>query len=81
MNANPNGSSKTSQHVQNNHIVLSTHDAHHSGGSEGRPTNLRLWHALTTMARARFSRYPNPAASHWVHQQYLLKGGQFAKSK
>ncbi len=47
----------------------------------GKPTNERLWHALTLQARARFAKYPSPAASAWVHQQYTQKGGQFVKVK
>jgi hypothetical protein len=32
-------------------------------------------------ARAKFRTYPSPAASHWVHQQYVQQGGQFVDSK
>lgn len=80
MNANPNRSAKTQARVQTNHIVLSTHGGDHQGGSEGEPSNPRLWHAIVTMARARFAKYPSPAAAHWVHQQYVLRGGQFIQA-
>jgi hypothetical protein len=65
---------------QQGHAVLSTHDRAHQGGSAGEPSNPRLWNAITTMARARFAKYPSPAAAHWVHEQYVLKGGQFVQS-
>lgn len=41
------------------------------------PANPKLWHAIVTMARAKFRVYPSPAAAHWVHDQYVKKGGQF----
>lgn len=41
------------------------------------PSNPRLWHTIVTLARAKFRIYPSPAAAHWVHQQYVQKGGQF----
>lgn len=80
MRANPNNSRKTVERVQNNHVVVSTHSSAHKGGSEGEPTNPKLWHAITTMARAKFAKYPSPAAAHWVHEQYIKRGGQFKKS-
>lgn len=42
-----------------------------------KPANEKLWHAIVTMARARFRVYPSPAAAHWVHATYVQKGGQF----
>ena len=48
------------------------------------PSNEKLWATITVMARSKFHPYPSPAASHWVHQSYTDKGGQFidtAKNK
>lgn len=45
------------------------------------PTNQRLWDLLVQRAKHRFNTYPSPAASHWVHQEYVNAGGQFAKSR
>lgn len=42
-----------------------------------KPANEKLWAIITTMARAKFSTYPSPGASAWVHKQYVQKGGQF----
>lgn len=43
------------------------------------PTNPRLWKLIVLQARMKFKKYPNPAASHWVHEQYVKHGGQFAE--
>ena len=32
------------------------------------------------MARAKYSSYPNPGASAWVHKRYLQSGGQFIET-
>lgn len=56
-------------------------DKAHQSGSQGKPANPKLWHAITLQARARFATYPSPAAAHWVHSQYVLKGGQFITPK
>ena len=45
------------------------------------PTNPRLWNLITTQAKTRFSKYPSPAAAHWVHSKYVQLGGQFVDSK
>lgn len=42
-----------------------------------KPANLKLWQMIIAQARAKFSTYPNPAASHWVHQKYEQSGGKF----
>lgn len=42
-----------------------------------KPANDKLWSAIITMARARYNVYPSPGASHWVHSEYVKKGGQF----
>lgn len=41
------------------------------------PQNQNLWHMLIAQARAKFAKYPSPAASHWVHEHYLKSGGKF----
>jgi hypothetical protein len=45
------------------------------------PSNQRLWDLLIARAKHRFNVYPSPAASHWVHQEYVNAGGQFVKSR
>lgn len=45
------------------------------------PSNQRLWDLLVMRAKHRFNTYPSPAASHWVHKEYVNAGGQFAKSR
>jgi hypothetical protein len=45
------------------------------------PTNPRLWNLITTQAKTKFSKYPSPAAAHWVHTKYVQLGGQFVDSK
>jgi hypothetical protein len=34
---------------------------------------------IIMQAKARFATYPSPGASHWVHDQYIKHGGQFAE--
>ncbi len=34
---------------------------------------------LVAQARAKFAKYPSPAASHWVHEHYLKSGGRFTE--
>jgi hypothetical protein len=41
------------------------------------PKDAHLWQMVIAQARARFSTYPSPGASHWVHEEYVKKGGQF----
>jgi len=53
------------------------HKDDHSTGHKV-PTNQRLWSMIIMQAKARFSKYPSPGASHWVHDQYIKHGGQFA---
>lgn len=81
MRANQNNSSKTRVVQQMGHPVVSTHDRAHKGGSAGSPAAPRLWQAIVLQARARFPKYPSPAASAWVHKQYVLHGGQFIQAK
>lgn len=42
-----------------------------------KPANEKLWQMLIAQAKAKFSTYPNPAASHWVHKNYEQSGGKF----
>jgi len=44
------------------------------------PANEKLWKLIVTQARAKYTNYPNPGASHWVHQQYLKHGGRFIET-
>lgn len=45
-----------------------------------KPANEKLWAIITMQARAKFSTYPSPGASAWVHKQYVMRGGQFIDS-
>lgn len=42
-----------------------------------KPANPKLWAMIVAQAKAKYSNYPNPGASHWVHEQYLKHGGKF----
>jgi hypothetical protein len=42
-----------------------------------KPANEKLWAMIIAQAKAKFSTYPNPAASHWVHTKYEQSGGKF----
>jgi hypothetical protein len=44
------------------------------------PANEKLWAMIVTQAKAKYTNYPNPGASHWVHQQYLKHGGRFIET-
>ena len=35
---------------------------------------------VIAQAKAKYSTYPNPAASHWVHERYVQSGGKFIDS-
>lgn len=45
------------------------------------PANPRLWNLTVTQAKQRFSKYPSPAAAHWVHSKYVQMGGKFVQSE
>lgn len=45
-----------------------------------KPANEKLWAMVIAQARAKYSTYPNPAASHWVHEKYVQSGGKFIDS-
>ena len=35
---------------------------------------------IVAQARAKYSSYPNPGASAWVHKRYVQSGGQFIET-
>ena len=35
---------------------------------------------IVAQARAKYSSYPNPGASAWVHKRYIQSGGQFIET-
>lgn len=41
------------------------------------PTNPRLWNIVVMQAKAKFHKWPSPAASHWAHEKYKQLGGRF----
>ena len=41
------------------------------------PINPRLWKMIVLQAKMKYKTYPSPAASHWVHDQYINHGGRF----
>lgn len=43
------------------------------------PANPRLWKMIILQAKMKFKKYPSPAASHWVHDQYINHGGRFVE--
>jgi hypothetical protein len=45
-----------------------------------KPGNEKLWAMIIAQAKAKYSTYPNPAASHWVHERYVQSGGKFIDS-
>lgn len=45
-----------------------------------KPANPKLWATIVAMAKAKYSNYPNPGASHWVHKRYVQAGGQFIET-
>ena len=45
-----------------------------------KPANPKMWAMIVAQAKAKYSNYPNPGASHWVHKSYVEKGGQFIET-
>lgn len=45
-----------------------------------KPANPKLWEMIVAKAKAKYSSYPNPGASNWVHKQYVNHGGQFIET-
>jgi len=45
-----------------------------------KPANEKLYAMIVAQAKAKYSNYPNPGASHWVHERYLQSGGKFVET-
>lgn len=45
-----------------------------------KPANPKLYAIIVAQAKAKYSSYPNPGASHWVHKTYVNHGGQFVET-
>jgi len=45
-----------------------------------KPANPELYAMIVAQARAKYSNYPNPGASAWVHKKYVQSGGQFIET-
>jgi hypothetical protein len=45
-----------------------------------KPANPKLYAMVVAQARAKYSSYPNPGASAWVHKRYIQSGGQFIET-
>ena len=45
-----------------------------------KPANPKLYAMVVAQARAKYSSYPNPGASAWVHKKYVQSGGQFIET-
>jgi hypothetical protein len=45
-----------------------------------KPMNEKLWVMVVSQAKTKYTTYPSPGASHWVHQRYIELGGKFEKS-
>lgn len=45
------------------------------------PANQKLWSMIVAQARTKFAVYPSLAASRWIHQEYVHKGGMFVGSE
>ena len=41
------------------------------------PSNPRLWNIVVMQAKAKYHKWPSPAASHWAHEKYKQMGGRF----
>ena len=44
------------------------------------PASAHLWDLATMQAKAKFSKWPSPAASGWVRKRYIELGGRFVSS-
>lgn len=42
-----------------------------------KPANEKLWNLVLMQAKARFQKFPSPAASSWAHEKYVKMGGRF----
>ena len=50
-------------------------------GPKQYPANPKLWNMYVAQAKTRFRIYPSPAASSWVHSQYVKVGGKFVEQE
>ena len=41
-----------------------------------KPVNEKLYAMVVAQAKAKYTTYPSPGASHWVHRRYLELGGR-----
>ena len=41
------------------------------------PANKKLWEIVVLQAKAKFHKWPSPAASRWAHDKYKQLGGRF----
>ena len=41
-----------------------------------KPVNEKLYAMVVAQAKAKYTTYPSPGASHWVHRRYLELGGK-----
>ena len=42
-----------------------------------KPANEKLYAMIVAQAKAKYSKYPNPGASHWVRERYIQSGGKY----
>ena len=45
-----------------------------------KPANQKMWDMIVAQAKAKYSTYPNPGASHWVRKTYTEHGGRFIET-
>lgn len=45
------------------------------------PANPKMYNSIVVQAKSKFSKYPSPAAGHWVHTKYNQMGGKYVPSK
>ena len=45
-----------------------------------KPANPKMWAMIVAQAKAKYSNYPNPGASNWVHKTYVQHGGHFIET-
>lgn len=44
------------------------------------PANTKMWDMLVAQAKTKYSKWPSPTASNWVHSKYVQLGGKFVES-
>ena len=45
------------------------------------PANKKLWFMLQQQAKAKYPKYPSPAAAAWMHKKYEQMGGRFRDTR